>query len=103
METGDQSGVTLDLLNKRRLEYLDALRRLDEARQQAIGAVKELDTLIAGVANMEKNTGLLDGLKEKGVDPRDSSSFARKGGSVNDEATRKGVAPTPKTIGPRDA
>lgn len=43
---------------------------------------------------------LLDGLKEKGVEPRDSS-FERKGGKVDDDATRKGVAPTPKTLGPR--
>lgn len=52
---------------------------------------------------MDKKGDLLEGLKDKGVDPRDKSSFTRKGGSVDDDAVRKGVAPTPKTLGPRKA
>lgn len=50
----------------------------------------------------EKTTTLLEGLKEKGADPRDSS-FDRKGGSVNDDAVRKSPASQPKSLGPRKA
>ena len=49
-----------------------------------------------------KGGSLLGGLSRKspkGVD----ASMSPKGGSVNADATRSGVAPTPKTIGGRDA
>lgn len=46
--------------------------------------------------------GLLDGLKNSSVPARDES-FKPKGGSVDDEPVRKGVAKTPKTLGPRTA
>ncbi len=45
---------------------------------------------------------LLEGLKDRSPEPRDAS-FENKGGKVNDDAVRKGVAPTPKTLGPRKA
>jgi hypothetical protein len=35
--------------------------------------------------------------------PATDKSMALKGGLVNAEPTRKGVAPTPATLGPRDA
>lgn len=41
-----------------------------------------------------------EGMKKTSVKSVDSSMEC-KGGSVNDEATRSGVAPTPKTLGPR--
>lgn len=50
---------------------------------------------------MDKTTTLLEGLKDRSVDPRDKSSFENKGGKVDDDAVRKGVAETPKSLGPR--
>lgn len=41
---------------------------------------------------------LLDGLKDRSPA---APSEKPKGGSVNDNATRKSTAPTPKTLGPR--
>lgn len=45
---------------------------------------------------------LLKGLTKSEPPARDSS-FTPKGGSVDDEPVRKGVAKTPKTLGPRTA
>lgn len=42
------------------------------------------------------------GMKDRSVEPVDASMRC-KGGSVNDEATRSSTAPTPKTLGPREA
>ena len=47
-------------------------------------------------------TFLHKGLSNRSPKSEDSS-MARKGGSVNSEPTRSGVAPTPKTLGPRNA
>jgi hypothetical protein len=41
-----------------------------------------------------------EGMTKKSV-PSTDESMKCKGGSVNDNATRTGVAPTPKTLGPR--
>ena len=42
------------------------------------------------------------GMKSTAPEPVDKS-MRPSGGSVNNETTRKDVAPTPKTLGPRDA
>lgn len=46
-------------------------------------------------------------LHQKGMQKREPSasdaSTRCKGGSVNNEATRRETAPTPKTLGPREA
>ena len=46
-------------------------------------------------------------LHQKGMKDRSpkavDASMKCKGGSVNGEPTRKGTAPTPKTLGPREA
>lgn len=47
--------------------------------------------------------GMLDGLTNKSPKATDSSTKPPSSGSVNDDATRSGVAPTPKTLGPRTA
>lgn len=47
-------------------------------------------------------SGLHDGLKDKSAKASDKSSAVPKG-SVNDDATRSGVAPTPKSLGGRCA
>lgn len=49
-----------------------------------------------------------DGLKPSGMTNRSNPGDGQRGGvatkgSVNDATTRKTVAPTPKTIGPRTA
>lgn len=49
-----------------------------------------------------KKSGLLDGLTDSSVPARDKS-FTPPGGRVDDEPVRKGVAKTPKTLGPRTA
>jgi hypothetical protein len=41
-----------------------------------------------------------EGMKKTSV-PETDESMKCKGGSVNDNAVRAGVAPTPKTLGPR--
>lgn len=49
-----------------------------------------------------KGGDMLKGLSRKnpkGVD----ASMSCKGGSVNSDATRGSVAPTPRTLGPRDS
>lgn len=45
---------------------------------------------------------MLDGLTKKAPAPSDSSMTPPKG-RVNDNPVRDGVAPTPKTLGPREA
>lgn len=58
---------------------------------------------------MAKETGgyssgssMLAGMKDRS--PKDGDASMRcKGGSVDSEPTRKGTAPTPKTLGPREA
>lgn len=45
---------------------------------------------------------MLDGLEDKSPEPRDKS-FERKGGKVDEGATRDKTAKTPKTLGPRTA
>lgn len=50
----------------------------------------------------EKGMELLKGLKTDQLPPRDAS-FTPKGGKVDDDPVRTGVAKTPKTIGPRTA
>ena len=42
------------------------------------------------------------GMKNSSPEASDASTKC-KGGSVNDEATRSSTAPTPKTLGPREA
>ena len=42
------------------------------------------------------------GMKDREPSPSDASTRC-KGGSVNNESTRKETAPTPKTLGPREA
>lgn len=46
--------------------------------------------------------GMQDGMTNRSVKSTDSSMTPPKG-SVNDKPTRDGVAPTPKTLGPRTA
>lgn len=46
--------------------------------------------------------GLLKGLSTKSPAPPDGK-ITKMSASVNSESTRKGTAPTPKTIGPREA
>jgi hypothetical protein len=47
-----------------------------------------------------KGGSMQEGMKKTSV-PSTDKSMECKGGSVNDEAVRAGVAPTPKTLGPR--
>lgn len=48
--------------------------------------------------------GMLKGLKRSNPPGTDASGWAtKKGGSVEKDAVRKGVAPTPKSLGPRNA
>ncbi len=47
--------------------------------------------------------GLHDGLKNQSPSASDASTKLPKGPSVNSDATRSGVAATPKTLGPRTA
>ncbi len=59
-------------------------------------------TTMSGRTSVSRSNNMHDGLRNKspkGVD----ASMTCKGGSVNSETTRGGVAPTPKTIGPRTA
>jgi|HubBroStandDraft_3_1064219.scaffolds.fasta_scaffold00993_7 hypothetical protein len=42
------------------------------------------------------------GMKDRAPQPVDASMRC-KGGSVNNDTTRRETAPTPKTIGPREA
>ena len=48
-------------------------------------------------------TDLLKGLSTKSPSATDKSTKMTGGGSVNSDTTRKGTAPTPKTLGPRNA
>lgn len=48
------------------------------------------------------NTNLKEGLTNRSPSASDASTTC-KGGSVNDEPTRKGTASTPGTLGPRTA
>lgn len=53
-----------------------------------------------------KTGGLHDGLKTKSpkdIGGSDLPMKMAKSSTVNDDTTRKGVAPTPRTLGPRDA
>lgn len=45
---------------------------------------------------------MLSGMTNRSPSSSDASTKV-KGGSVNSEPTRSGVAPTPKTLGPRTA
>ena len=47
-----------------------------------------------------KGGSMLEGMKKTSV-PEHDKSMECKGGSVADDAVRTGVAPTPKTLGPR--
>ncbi len=49
-----------------------------------------------------KSMSMLKGLSRKNP-PGVDASMSPKGGSVNADATRGGVAKTPRTLGPRDA
>lgn len=52
--------------------------------------------------SMKSGKSMLAGLKNHS--PKDGdASMKPKGGSVNSEPTRSGTAPTPKTLGPRNA
>lgn len=51
---------------------------------------------------MDQKSSLLDGLKDRSAKDGDAS-MKPKGGSVNDEPTRKEVGVQPPTIGPRCA
>lgn len=50
-----------------------------------------------------KTTSLMDGLKDRSPKDGDASMRLPKGPSVNADPTRSGTAPTPKTLGPREA
>jgi hypothetical protein len=47
--------------------------------------------------------GLHSGMKDQSAEPTDKSTELPKGPSVNEDATRSGVAETPPTLGPRCA
>ena len=49
------------------------------------------------------NGGLHAGLKGKGAKSSDATTTLKTSPSVDKDATRSGVAPTAKTIGPRSA
>lgn len=55
-----------------------------------------------GSAGMGMKGNMLAGMTRKNP-PGVDKSMTCKGGSVNADATRGGAAPTPKTLGPRDA
>jgi len=57
----------------------------------------------SGHGSMASETTLHQkGMKTREPSATDASTRCR-GGSVNNEATRKDTAPTPKTLGPREA
>lgn len=47
--------------------------------------------------------GMHEGMKNHSPSSSDKSTMLPKGPSVNEGATRDGVAKTPKTLGPRNA
>lgn len=51
---------------------------------------------------MGKSSNMLKGLTRKNP-PGVDASMKPMGGSVDNNATRSGVAPSPRTLGPRDA
>lgn len=57
---------------------------------------------LGGQGGTAATTDLKAGLKDRSAKASDASMKC-KGGSVNDEPTRKAVAPTPKSLGPRSA
>lgn len=56
---------------------------------------------MAKESNGVGKTTILGGLKTRAAEPP-SGKFT-KGGSVNNDTTRSSTAPTPRTLGPREA
>ena len=52
---------------------------------------------------MADKGGYQSGMSNKSPKASDSSTKPQTSASVNDDATRTSVAPTPKTLGPRTA
>lgn len=59
-------------------------------------------TKMKGGSPASKGGNMLSGLTNKSPKSHDASTVPPKG-SVNEGAVRSGVAPTPRTLGPRDA